>query len=402
VKRVSDSGRLFGGSCNSSSGTFVQWRDDGKHIKKHTIRDIEGDPVIHGHMAHWAHPQSPGCVNDPGYRTGCLEYLKSYADAGVAAMQRDEPSAQTAFAKSGVGCFCPHCMDGFRAYLKRLPPARLAALGIADVEGFDYRAFVRKRAPGRPAPGFDWSDPKTVKRTRSELGDLFVEFQTQAAESFFRWLRRQVEAHAGRRIIFSCNNTSFQDWENPAILAFDFCISELMMRSATPQHIYERAQKARSLGKMQVFGSPKTMGKAIEEADLTRLKRQVIATSYASGALAMVPWDTFMQSRDGKERYFGTPEAYADLFAYVRASHRYLAGYCSAGAFGPGMTDRLYGKTPPLEVNSEYPLYAFVRAVPKETTRPVVVHLVDWSDTGGKPVTVRLRTARWAAGSFER
>lgn len=51
IQAVKDSGRIFGGTANASSGTFVQWDEvNGKHVKKYTIVDRSGRPVILGHM----------------------------------------------------------------------------------------------------------------------------------------------------------------------------------------------------------------------------------------------------------------------------------------------------------------------------------------------------------------
>jgi hypothetical protein len=403
IKRVYEMGRLFGGASNGSSGTFVQWHEDtGNHVKKYNIVDREANPVIPGHMKYWARPQSPGCVNNPKYREGHLNYLKSYLDRGAVTMQRDEPSTQHTYAQKGIGCFGPYCMSGFRDYLaKNLSTGQLRELGITDIREFNYKDFLNRT--GEPVAGsdLDWSNPDTVAQATGALHEHFVKFQLDATTEFFKWIREELKKYNnGVPVGYTCNNTSFQKWDEPYIQVFDFAISELMMRSANPGHIYERAQKARSLGKMQVFGTPKTMGKTYDQAWLTRLKRQVIATSYASGALSRVPWDIFQQSKDGNARYFGRPEDFADLYGFVRASHRYLDKYGSAGAYGPGIEDNRYGNSPPLETEgANDSLCLFLRAVPGDPNAPVVVHLVDWDEQASKPFKLRLRTDSFFPGS---
>jgi hypothetical protein len=77
-------------------------------------------------------------------------------------------------------------------------------------------------------------------------------------------------------------------------------------------------------------------------------------------------------------RYFGTPEQYADLFGFIRASQAYLVGYEDAAAIGPGILETRWGLRLPLEIAGNPELYAVVRAKPGQPDAPVVVHLVDW------------------------
>ena len=368
IQRVKQSGRIFGGASGLTSASDTIWHEDGTATKKHVIVDPAGKQVIVPHMREWERPPSPGCFNDPEFRKRYLDYLKRYIDAGVESMQRDDPGSLHDCARRGTGCFCTYCMAGFRDFLsKNLSKKQLVELGVEDVSSFDYRAYVRSK-PGKKG---------------AELAEQFTRFQLKANTEFLAWTKREMVAYAGHAIPYSCNNTSFQRWEEDYYQVFDFAISELMLASANPSHIYNRAQKARSLGKVQVFGSPKTLGKAIPDEQLTRLKRQVIATSYAAGGLSRVPWDIFNQSVDGKQRYFGKPEHFADLYAMVRASHRWLDRYCTAGAFGSTIDDRRYGDQPPIQIEQDNSsdVYAFLRAIPGDKAAPIVIHLVDWGKT---------------------
>jgi hypothetical protein len=398
IARVQAGGRIFGSGSGSTIGVFELWdMEHGNHVKMHTMLGIDGEPVILGHAAAWSRPPSPGCMNNPAYREAHLTYLKANLDAGATTIQRDEPSVQFSFAASGQGCYCSFCMEGFRDYLnKNVPPQALESMGVADPGTFDYGRYLSGMDSPPARRAFDWSDPATIESFKAPTGSLhdhFVRFQLDTTMEFFRWIRRELTAYNdGVPVGYTANNTSFQNWEAPYFSLFDFCISEMMLQSANPGHIYERAQKARSLGKMQVFGTPKTMGADYDEEELVRLKQQVIATAYASGALASVPWDVFMQSVDGGERYFGKPEEFAPLFAMVRASHRYLDGYCTAGAAGLNIRDDRYGEQfPVLTGDPSGGLCVFLRAVPGDAEAPVVVHLVDWGERRDGPVTLRLR-----------
>lgn len=374
IERVKKRGRVFGGASNASSGTDVTWHEDGTATKKHVMINPDGTPVIPPHMAKWAQPQSPGCCNDPAFRQGHLDYLKRYIDAGVETMQRDEPQAPHDYAKRGQACYCSYCVAAFRELLaSRFNTQQLKDMGVDDIASFDYRAYVRSEPGARG----------------HMLAQVFTEFQTLAYAEFLAWIKQEMTDYAGRQITYSGNNTSFQKWDADHYRVFDFALSELMLSSANPAHIYERAQMARSLGKIQVFGSPKTMGKKV--ANLALLKRKVIATSYASGGLSRVPWDIFNQSADGKQRYFGKPEDFADLYAMVRASHDLLDKYCTAGAFGEKIKDLRYGNQPPIRLDQAHKgMHVFLRAIPGDKDAPVVVHIVDWGEKHA-PTTLHLR-----------
>jgi hypothetical protein len=394
VARVRETGRLFGGASNSFAGVIVAWDSTGgrNHRYEHTIVDRSGGRPIPGHKQGWAKPTLPGCMNDPVYRQNHLAYLRAYVAAGAEMMQRDEPPSQHVFAKSGAGCFCRYCMAGFREFLREnASPKELRGLGVINLNSFSYREYLNEKSPPVTTDSFDWSDPATIPRLGGKLHQMFVRFQEVTTVRFFRWIREELStANGGRPVPYSCNNSSFQKWEEEYYHLFDYGMSEMMRQSANPRNIYERAQAAMQLGKVQVFGTPKTMGEDYDPRELALLKRRVIATAYASGGLACVPWDVFLQSKDGNDRYFGTPQEYADLFGLVRASHRWLDGYCSAGAWGPDLKDNSYGSAFPVAIESRSDVCIFLRSIPGDNSAPVIVHLVNWG-SGAERLRVVLR-----------
>lgn len=400
IRKVKASGRFFGGAANASTGTDVIWHGYQDATKKHTILDIHGEPLVAAHMKHWAAPQSPGCANNPHYLQGYVQYIQNYIDAGADGIQRDEPSGNYAYAQAGVGCYCSYCIEGFREYLKRINPSELADWGIENAENFNFRDYVLELGVlQQEVTDFDWSDPQSVNNLLSEdpVASQFVDYQAESQARFFKIVRMRLDAMTERTFTISSNNTSFQRFEPELYHDFDFYMSELMMRSGNPAHIYDRSREARSRGKVQVFGSPKTLGKEYTSDFLKNLKRKVIATSYAVGGLSRVPWDIFQQTRDGKGRYYGDAADYADLYAMVRASGRYLADYCDAGAVGPDINSlNRYGDQTPLEISggSNAQIYAFIRAIPRDEEAPVVIHLVDWSDTA-EPFSLKLNHSQF-------
>lgn len=380
IEQVKDLGRVFGSAGQSATAVEVEL-SAGREYVAYCMIDINGEPLFLSHSRYWTVPIYPGCVNNPTYKKRNLEYYERNIDWGAEVIQRDDPAAQHHFAMTGQGCFCEFCMAGFRDYLKKhATPALLDDAGIEEMDDFCYRTWLH-----------DKGLVEDNKAKSNPLSSLFAEFQKETLVQFFRDIRTAVNIHAKKHVPFSSNNTSYQRWEEPYYTIFDFGISELLIETANPAHIYERAQKACSLGKVQVFGSPKTRGQEYPKDYLTALKRKVIATTYAVGAMSRVPWDIFEQTKDGKGRYFGKPHDYADLYGFVRANDKYLAGYQDAGAFGPDIEETRYGSIRPVKVNGEK-VYAFVRAVPGDRNAPVVIHLVDWNEKPqGKDIEIVLQ-----------
>lgn len=190
---------------------------------------------------------------------------------------------------------------------------------------------------------------------------------------FYTDLVRRVKEGAGRPITFSCNNSSLQVWD-AEVTIFDFAISELLLGSAHPNHIWERSVAARNNGKLQVFGSPKTRGTDVNENRKVALTRKVIATAYASGSASRVPWDIFLQTENGNGRYFGTPEQYGDLYAFV--SEQDWSGYDDITAYGIDIeVDPVAEGSLTIQGNDH--VYAMVNRHP-DASQPLLIHLVDW------------------------
>jgi len=100
-----------------------------------------------------------------------------------------------------------------------------------------------------------------------------------------------------------------------------------------------------------------------------------------TAALALVPagGDIYIK---GKVRYHGSPADYADLYKFVRDQAILLDGYEDAAYLVPGTAaDSRYLIRPPVTISGNTNCCAFVRAIPDKVNSPIVIHLVDWSDT---------------------
>jgi len=343
------------------------------------ILDLDGNRVTAPWMRGWKGSYW-GCANSPQYRESYVAYAKRAVDAGTDGLQMDDPPMNVAAVRWG-GCFCPHCLEGFRQYLKgQAAVADLAKWDIDSLDQFDYREYLKARkAPVGDA--FARYDGGSLKR-------LFAAFQEQSVRAFYREARSRIDAHAGRHVVFSSNNYAGR-WQFPYDL-FEFGMAELPERDTNPKTIYERFAEARRRGKAQLFTM---VPKAIDGSEVA-LTRRVIAMSYACGGHLIVPWDVYTGSNS--PRYYGQPEQYADLYKFVRDHSQFFDGYEDAAFLLPGLTDDRYVTEPPMSLSDASDVAAIARAVPGEPEAPVLVHLVDWRDEP-KPVTAKLHSRRFFA-----
>jgi hypothetical protein len=379
IQKVRSAGCFFGGAVSAPS--YSKENKGPEWFEQVVIVDLDGNPIIAPWKRNWSRTLW-GCMNNPELERGYLEDLKRYIDAGAQVMQRDEPEGNLNAARWG-GCFCAHCMAAFRVWLgENTTGDKRAALGIADLEAFDYRAVLKEQdAPVGDAFG---------KWKGGELKNLFVEFQTQATVAFHQRTRAAIDAHAGRRVPFSCNNGA-RHW-GEVHLGFDWTFGELSFGHARPQHIDDVMRQAVELDRCQVVSMPKSTKWQETLEEIERRTRQTTAMSYACGGHCMAPWDVYMPG--DTPRYFGTPEQYADLFGFIRAAAPYLDGYEEAGVAGYALKETRYGDTPPVSVTGNDHCCAVVRVVPGRPDLPVAIHLVDWNPSP-KPVALRLNLTRF-------
>lgn len=277
-----------------------------------------------------------GCVNSPQYRKTFLEHAKRLVDAKVDVIQIDDPEMNMHAVLWGA-CFCEFCKEK------------------AKKQG-------------------------VVLNDRLAMED----FQTESVRTFFKEMRAEVDAYAGRHVPMSSNNGLAHWWEFPYDV-FEFGMGELKPDEFEPKKMLGRQMDTNRRGKSQVYTF-------VSEDE--QMLRRLIAMTYALGANPIVPYDVYLRSTaKGAERYFGRPDQYADLFGFVRASSAWMNGYEDAAIAGPGFEDARWGKAPAVVwADNKRPLWAFARAVPKKQSAPAVIHLVDCGDKPG-PSVLKLRTA---------
>jgi hypothetical protein len=373
VKKLQDMGYTYCGTAAQHIPCWLGDRAPVDWLENIVMTDIEGNYSIMAFIRTWKNPQLIGDISNPQYYTGHLEFYKKLIDAGCDQLQRDAAEHHYLAVTTCGGGFTQTGVAGFTKWLKQnLSPDELKKIGIDDIKTFNYKEhLIAKNAP----VGDDFSS-----KYKCPIKEYWYEYWDDLTIEFFTRLVKDCKDYADRDIPMSLNNTSFQRW-GPLQNIFDAGMSELMMVSANPGHLWERLRACEELGKFQTIGSAKLLGLEVTHKEKKALDLKVIATIYANGGLAQVPWDTFEQTKDGSGRFFGEPQDYAPTFGFIRGIADYLDGYERAYDYSTTgiLTETVSADNKPLEVKgTENEVCVFVRSKPDSAKSPLAVHLVDW------------------------
>lgn len=324
-------------------------------------------------LSHWGDDRYSGDVNDPGYRAAAYQILKGYVDAGNVRVQWDDPRFNTEYVLDRGGSFTAASVVKYRDWLQtNTTPGQRNTAGLpTNLAGFDYREFVAAR-----------NGNVTAAAT-----ELWMTFHYESSIEFLNWIDDAIDEYAGFDVLFTGNNlghwdifptinTDRQEYIN-LYRWFDYGIAELYAPDQNPKFIFDSVRRAEELGKRQAF--------TLVSTDVL-LNRQVMAYSYAVGGHMVMPWDVYVPN---SPRFFGDPNDYNDITAFVRENAELFDDYETASFLGPGLFDASTALLEPMLVaGGSGQIYAIARAIPDDETAPIVVHLVDWD---ASPIAFELR-----------
>jgi len=292
-------------------------------------RNFAGQPFIVPWLWDFRHRGQPSwwwCTNSPLYRKYLESRLEEVVRAKADGLHIDDYSGTFTAVTWGKlsGCFCRHCMAGFRDYLaKNLSKDILAALGIRDLGTFDYRAYLLAR--GVKAEDYD------RRRSQLPLAGEFYDFQVTANTEFVTRFHRRAEKLRGVPMSLAVNS----NLGSPAALAIAphltyFCceVETGAAARAVPMHpvyVYKLADGLSRPGASTTGGWDWAY---VSDHKLPGLVRTWIALSYAFGHNFMVPhYQWCYTDKRGSFWYSGPTEEYAWLYRFVRQNARLLDGY---------------------------------------------------------------------------
>jgi len=236
--------------------------------------------------------------------------LRAYLAMGADSIQHDDAPLQAYAAEHWGGDFNESTVRGFPNWLAQ--QADLARVGAAGLGGFsgDYREWLRKRHNVTDAQDYR----KRFRKFPST--PLWLDYVRSTVLDHHRRLRAIMAQVRGKPVPLSMNlGGLYEPLESNSFFFLatiaDYSMAETPITDLTLQ--VSQANTARALGMGFV---PSLKPQSLAE------NRVAIALFYALGGQPVVPWDVYAgNDEQGKpKRFFGAPQDYEDLYAFVRAN----------------------------------------------------------------------------------
>ncbi len=310
--------------------------DFDSNFMESTVRDLNDRPAI----TWWAHrykghPSYFFCTNAPGYRHYLMVQVRRVMEAGADWLMIDSaiPTIASLNARYG-GCFCEHCMAGFRDYLKlNLSNQECSAWQISDLESFNYRDFLLLH-------GF------TDERYRAEilafpavipLAEHYFNFQWREVNALFRAFKRYAREF-DNNVPMSSNSPFYWAEFMYAVDAHDFYTNEMQYLApeeeilpTDPIYTFKLADALDRI--LAITGVPR----AFEYSRINDRSGHIrlwIAQAYAYGHVFMAPdkmW-TLRNAGEPDRWYHSKPGDYESLYHFIRDYPELFDGYESVAA----------------------------------------------------------------------
>lgn len=310
--------------------------DFDSNFMESTVRDLNDRPAITWWEHRYkGHPPYYFCTNAPGYRHYLMDQLRRVLEAGADWLMIDSaiPTIASLNARYG-GCFCEHCMAGFREFINStMSEAELVACGIDDIESFDYRDFLRSH-------GF------TDERYREEilafppaipLAKQYFDYQWREVNTLFRSFKRYAQEF-GEQVPMSSNSPFYWAEFMYAVDAHDFYTNEMQYLAPEAEILPTDAvytfKLADALDRVTaITGVPR----AFEPCRLNDRPGHIrlwIAQAYAHGHVFMAPdkmW-TLRNVGEPDRWYHSKPGDYEPIYHFIRDYPELFDGYESVAA----------------------------------------------------------------------
>ena len=310
--------------------------DFDSNFMESTVRDLNDRPAI----TWWAHrykghPPYFYCTNAPAYRHYLMYQLRRVMQAGTDWLMIDSaiPTIASLNARYG-GCFCQHCMSGFRDFLREnLSAADLVSWEIADLESFNYRDYLLARG---------YSDERYRREILAfppliPLAGEYFDYQWQEVNSLFRAFKRYAQEF-GDDVPMSSNSPFYWAEFMYAVDAHDFYTNEMQylppqdeILPSDPVYTFKLAD---ALGRLlAITGVPR----AFEPCRLNDRPLHIrlwIAQAYAHGHVFMAPdkmW-TLRFAGEPDRWYHSKPGDYEPIYHFIRDYPELFDGYESVAA----------------------------------------------------------------------
>jgi hypothetical protein len=305
-------------------------------LRDATVRDVSGGRVAVPWLFDHVHEGTPawfGCTNHPAFRAHVRAEVARAMAGGAHGLHVDDHRGTATPAIMAGGCFCVHCMAGFRGHLvESSDPELLAEAEVASFEGLDYRELVMKHARTR--------EEYIEVQEELPLHREYVDWQLVRAAENLRDLGRLAEGIV----------------ERPITLSVNACLPELEHLVPVPYvtHIVGEVPHSAEDGTRNLLDAVRAYRMAeavarpiastahgwdwdfVRRTNCETLVRVWIALSYACGQRLMTPHRAWCFNKDtGTDYYHGPTEAYAPLYRFVRERRSLFRDKRTVGPLSP-------------------------------------------------------------------
>ncbi|MCY4070138.1 MAG: hypothetical protein OXG60_02445 [Chloroflexi bacterium] len=310
--------------------------DFDSNFMESTVRDLNDRPAITWwEHTYKGHPSYHYCTNAPGYRHYLMYQLRRVMQAGTDWLMIDSaiPTIGALNARYG-GCFCRHCMAGFRDYLRAsLSEEEIMSGGIGDLETFDYGDYLRERGI---------TDEKYRARILAfppviPLAKEYFDFQWKEINGLFREFKRYAREFDDT-VPMSSNSPYYWAEFMYAVDAHDFYTNEMQYQApeieilpTEPIYTFKLADALKRI--VAITGVPRAF-EPCRINDRPGHIRLWIAQAYAHGHVFMAPEKMWtLRFRGEPDRwYHSKPGDYEDLYHFVRDYPALFDDYESAAS----------------------------------------------------------------------
>lgn len=314
-------------------GRMLEWAMNDAGMQEAVCRDLDLQPIPISWMKE--HPYQGRvppfyCSNHPRYREFLRQQIRMFVQTGADAVMVDDGGGSPFVSYRG-GCFCRHCVDGFRAYLSnKYPAARLREQGVENPATFDYRRFALQRA------GDLASYKKLVAQGQMPFSRDLARFLRESDVELFRELQALASRLSGRHIPMGWDNVDCGGQYAPYYPFWDAFFSEITYQNfhgggkgpanVLPLGLVVAHKLTDALGKWYTPTPGPRSWQAIMEGNLTGLLRQWIAFTYANGGAMRYPRKGWVFS-EATPWYFPPQAEFEPLYAFIRQNRGLFDDY---------------------------------------------------------------------------
>ncbi|MCY4019525.1 MAG: hypothetical protein OXG39_08970 [Chloroflexi bacterium] len=310
--------------------------DFDSNFMESTVRDLNDRPAITWwEHIYKGHPSYHYCTNAPGYRHYLMYQLRRVMRAGTDWLMIDSaiPTIGALNARYG-GCFCRHCMAGFRDYLRaNLSEEEIMSGGIGDLETFDYGDYLR----GRGITDEIYRARILAFPPVIPLAKEYFDFQWGEINGLFREFKRYAREFS-EDVPMSSNSPYYWAEFMYAVDAHDFYTNEMEYQApeieilpTEPIYTFKLADALERI--VAITGVPSAF-EPYRIHDRPGHIRLWVAQAYAHGHVFMAPdkmW-TLRYRGEPDRWYHSKPGDYEDLYHFVRDYPELFDGYESAAS----------------------------------------------------------------------